>query len=132
MKKFSHIFLLFAAAVTLSWFLPWIYNFSLPDAAREPFVTFSPVSNSFVFTATGNDNKPLIYDMDTAGTISHIYTKNQRDSLLPQLYYRDLMAREELPESIAGHKVDMPLLRHAEMSFTSSPRDVNKRFPGVT
>lgn len=125
MKRFSHIFLLFLSATVLAWFLPWIYSFSLPDATREPFVAMSPVSGELVFTLTG-DSKPRIYDL-----AANVYTKNQRDSLLPQLYYRDLISREELPETIAGREVSMPLLRHAEMNYTSSPREINKRTADV-
>ncbi len=129
MKTFSRIFLILTAVIALSWFLPWIYSFALPDASREPFASLSPITGKYLFTLAGDNNSLHIYELDENGNETRTFTRNQRDSLLPQLYYRDLMAREQLPDTIAGLEITLPIMRHAEMTFVSSPRDINKVFP---
>ena len=58
-------------------------------------------------------------------------TAAERDSLVPQLYYRQLSAHEKLPDSINGKEMSMHSLRTHEAFFNSSPRDLLKRTSGI-
>lgn len=131
MKKISCFILYLFSVVALSWFLPWIVGLAFPGEGGEPFAAFSPISNEWVLSKATEDRNTEIYSPGISGGKGVSYTKSQRDSLLPQMYYKDLMAREKIPESIAGKAVTVPALRHGEIVFTSNPRDVNKRMPEI-
>lgn len=63
----------------------------------------------------------------TAKTISVA----MRDSLAPQLYYRQLAAHDKLPDSIAGKETTVHTLRTHELFFNCTPRETNKRNSGM-
>ncbi len=58
-------------------------------------------------------------------------TAAERDSLVPQLYYRQLSAHEKLPDSINGKEMSMHSLRTHEAFFNSSPRDLPDSTSGI-
>lgn len=127
MRK-AYIILLYATAVVaLSWFLPWLYGMLLPEGVSDPFVAFSPVSGEFVVSeGSGADLRISTVDHD-GSVVRDNLTKEQRDSLLPQVYFNQLTARGEWPDSIGGDSVSIPLLKQAQWTFTSIPLDINKR-----
>lgn len=131
MKKFGYIVLYFFSILALSWFLPWLYALVSSSSSREPFASFSPVAGQWVLSVNDDSGNTDIYTLDSLGIRDRTFTKTQRDSLLPQLYYKDLLAKERLPDSIATREVTLPLLRHAEFAFTSNRRDINKVLPQV-
>ena len=121
MKKCYITFLSLLSILVLSWFLPWLYSIIFPVGANDPFVAWSPVNNSFIITETA-DGGGNIHGIDNASR----YTKEERDSLLPQIYYTQLAAREKMPDSIKGYEITIPVFKHSQWVFTSSPRDINK------
>lgn len=131
MKKFGYIVLYCLSILALSWFLPWLYALVSSSSSREPFASFSPVAEQWVVSVNDDSGNTDIYTLDSLGERDRTFTKTQRDSLLPQLYYKDLLAKELLPDSIGTHEVTLPFLRHAEFAFTSNRRDVNKVLPQV-
>lgn len=131
MKKFADLILFVFSVVALSWVVPWFVGLCFPKTGGEPFAAFSPVSGQWILSEISEGKKQSIYSIGPSAEVSAVYTENQRDSLLPQIYYKDLLAREQLPDSIAGRAVNVPALKHGEMTFTSSPRDINRRSPGV-
>lgn len=100
----------------LAWFLPWLYAYASPSPTKEPFLSYSPIINQWIFSEDGKYT-------DSEGKS---YTIKERDGLLPQLYYKDLIARGTMPDTINGMFVDLPALRHAELFYTSNQRDINK------
>lgn len=127
MKKVYTIFLYATAAVVLSWFLPWLYGMLLPEAASDPFVAFSPVSDEFV-VSEGSGSNLRIFTINGEGKVTRDnLNKEQRDSLLPHVYFNQLTARGEWPDSIGGDSVSIPMLKQAQWTFTSMPLDINKR-----
>ena len=116
MKKISTILLFILSVSALAWFLPWLYAYAFPAPTSEPLLSNSPIINKWILTEEGKYS-------DTDG---NKYSIKERDGLLPQLYYRDLMAQNRMPDSINGVEVDVPSLRHAELFFTSNQRDINK------
>lgn len=125
MKKGYSIFLIAAGIVFLSWFLPWLYSLIFPVGVSDPFVAWSPISDSFIVTETA-DGGGLIHAVDKDGNSVDSYTKDDRDSLLPQIYFNQLVARDKLPDTINGKEITIPILRHSQWAFTSLPRDINK------
>lgn len=135
MKIFSKIILLAVAIAVLSWFLPWIYALAFPAPSGEPFCSFSPINNKWVISRAIPGEKPVITVIDTIdaqGEVqSHIITRDERDSLVPQLFYKELLAHNRLPDTIGGQEVNTHELRTHELMFNNSPRDVVKRSAGV-
>lgn len=134
MKTFSKIILYFVAIAALSWFLPWIYGVCTPAPATDPFLSFSPLSGKWVVSRTALNEKPVYVEAEPFSSIDYSaagLTAAERDSLVPQLYYRQLSAHEKLPDSINGKEMSMHSLRTHEAFFNSSPRDLLKRTSGI-
>lgn len=136
MSNFSKIILFFVSIAVLSWFLPWLYALLTPSPAGEPFCSLSPVNGQWIVSRSAPGEKPVIKlcapfasseEMENGETI----TVAVRDSLAPQLYYRQLVAHDKLPDTIAGKETTVHSLRSRELFFNGSPRDVNKRNPGM-
>ncbi len=135
MKTFSKIVLYVVTVAVLAWFLPWIYALAFPAPSGEPFCSFSPVNNRWVVSRSVPGEKPVIMVFDSihAGgeTSGRVISRAERDSLVPQLFYKELLAHDRLPDSIAGKAVSAHELRTHELMMNTSPRDIVKRQPGV-
>lgn len=133
MKICSKIILYIVAIAVISWFLPWIYALMFPAPSGEPFCSFSPVNEKWVISQTSPGEKPriMILENEADGPTTTIITRDERDSLVPQLFYKELLAHDRLPDTIHGKAVNAHELRSHELMFTSSPRDIVKRDPGV-
>ncbi|MCM1504819.1 MAG: DUF4857 domain-containing protein [Muribaculum sp.] len=132
MKTAYKIALVAVSIMVLSWFLPWLYSLILPETSYDPFVAYSPVSDTFIITERVGDGDHRIYDLDSAGvSTGAVYTKENRDSLLPQIYFSQLIARQQLPDSMNGKELSMKEFRRNQWVFNSSPRDINKRKASV-
>ncbi|MCM1451617.1 MAG: DUF4857 domain-containing protein [Clostridium sp.] len=123
MKTCYRILVYAFGVCALAWFLPWLYSFAFPSAGSEPFVAYSPIADAFVISENGDKLKITIDGQDGE------FTKEERDSLLPQIYFTQLMGREKLPDSIAGKEVSVPIFRHSQWVFTSLPMDIKKVQP---
>lgn len=132
MKKAYNILLTILCIIVLSWFLPWLYSIVFPVGTSDPFLAYSPVSRQFILSETGGEKNPVICAVEADGTLGERrFTKEQRDSLLPQIYFTQLMAREQLPDSIDGVELTVSALKHGQWVFSSLPRDINKVQPKV-
>lgn len=132
MKKAYNILLVALGILILSWFLPWLYSLILPVGANDPFVACSPLNNEMIVSQHGPQDEIEIFSADSLGnSTGQTFTREQRDSLLPQIYYTQLMARNTLPDSIDGIEMSMSALRHNAWVFSSLPRDINKVMPEV-
>lgn len=123
MKKSYRIFIYAFGVCALAWFLPWLYSLAFPSAASDPFVAYSPVADAFVISENGE-----VPSIRIAGS-DRVYSKEERDSLLPQIYFTQLAAREKLPDTIAGKEVSLPIFKHSQWVFSSLPMDINKVQP---
>ncbi len=135
-KIFSKIVLFIVAIAVMSWFLPWLYALAFPAPSGEPFCSFSPVNNKWILSSARPGQKPVIVVLDSIPAdgsdpaVTEI-TRDERDSLVPQMFYKELLAHEKLPDTIGGKAVSVHSLRTHEMMHNSSPRDIVKRQPGV-
>lgn len=126
MKTAYKIFLTALSIAVLSWFLPWLYSLVFPVGGSDPFVAYSPISNSFIVSTTGEGDTDISeYDNENNPT-GRKFTREERDSLLPQIYFTQLVAHEKLPDSINGVEVSIPVFKHSQWVFNSIPHDVNK------
>ena len=124
MKTVYKVFLTALCILILSWFLPWLYSLVFPAGVSDPFIAYSPVTDSFIVSEPGGGD---IYAVDAEGRrVAPGYTKEERDSLLPHIYYTQLVAQDRLPDTINGHAVSVPVFKHSQWVFSSSPRDINK------
>ena len=131
MKTVYRILISTLSVAALAWFLPWLYTLLFPAAENDPFVAYSPVSGCFIVSETADD-KTRIYDVDHEGNpLGGTYTKEQRDSLLPQIYFNQLNTREALPDSLCGKALSIQALKHGQWVFSSLPHEVNKRQPRI-
>lgn len=129
MKTAYNIILTALCVIFLSWFLPWLYSLLFPVASTDPFVAFSPITSSFIVSQPSGG---AINAVDSYGNICGTeLSKEDRDSLLPQIYYTQLLAKGRLPDSVNGLQISVPMLKQAQWVFSSSPRDVNKKSADV-
>lgn len=135
MKIFSRIVLILVSVAVLSWFLPWLYALATPSPAGSPFCAFSPVNGKWIVSRSAPGEKPVIRILDSVAADGSIrgaeITREERDSLVPQMFYKELLAHDALPESIAGKAVSAHELRTHELMLNASSRDVVKAQPGV-
>lgn len=134
MKIVSKLVLFVVAVAVLSWFLPWIYSVAFPAPSGEPFCSFSPVNNKWVISKSVPGEKPqlLVLESESAeGPVFSTITRDERDSLVPQMFYKELLAHDRLPDTIGGKAVSAHELRTHELMLNSSPRDIVKRNMGV-
>ena len=97
-------------------------------------LSFSPLSGKWVVSRTALNEKPVYVEAEPLSSIDYSaagLTAAERDSLVPQLYYRQLSAHEKLPDSINGKEMSMHSLRTHEAFFNSSLRDLLKRTSGI-
>lgn len=131
MKTLYRILISALSMAALAWFLPWLYSLLFPTAGNDPFVAYSPVSGSFI-VSENTDDKVKIYDVDCNGNpLGGNFTKEQRDSLLPHIYFNQLSSREALPDSLGGKALTIQALKHGQWVFSSLPLEVNKRKPEI-
>ena len=135
MKRLHYIIFFILSAAVLSWVLPWIFSLCFTERNREPFVAYSPLTDSFVVTEFAADGKGEATDIYTIDPLTHTplnhFTMDQRDSLLPEIFVGQLSAKGQLPDSIKGVEINMREIRMNSWIFTSSPKDFNRAVPRV-
>ncbi len=131
MKTLYRILISILSVAALAWFLPWLYSLLFPAAGNDPFIAYSPVSESFIISEN-TDDKVTIYDVDRNGNLlGNNFTKEQRDSLLPHIYFNQLNSRDALPDSLGDKAMTIQALKHGQWVFSSLPLEVNKRKPEI-
>ncbi len=108
-------------AVLLLWILPWIFSLVANDHDVQNTVFYSSVIDDFCFSRQSIDGKRKEF-YDTRG---HVYTTHEHDSILPMIYFRQLISEERFPDSICGKPVSYNSARNGLFNFRSTPRDVN-------
>ena len=126
MKKLSNIFLIVLSTVVLAWFLPWLANFVLPTNTKASLVYFSPTDKKFVLSRSDDDHKQHYLELNPDGSEYKKLTKNERDKLLPQVFYTLLAGKDELPDSVCGKEVSVKIFRENAWVFVNNPREINK------
>lgn len=106
--------------ILLLWIIPWSFLFLTGKPVKTPFVLYSCVLEDFCIQELQDG---VMVRRDAAG---NTYTQQQMDSLLPTFYYRELIAREELPDTIHGREISQRFIQQENSVFRSTPSQVNK------
>lgn len=118
--------------MVLSWVLPWLYNLCFPTTSKDPFVGWSPVIDRFVVSITDDNDKLEIFDIDPAtGIKGQSWSREQRDSLMPEIYFNQLSSKGLMPDSIKGMEMSPRNIRLNRWTFSSFPRNLNRSVPTV-
>ncbi len=105
----------------MAWVLPWLLKLSTNEASRYPFSYYSCIKEEFIHvTSNGKD----VQRIDQSG---NIYTRDQYDSLLPMLNYRQLLSDGKLPDTIKGRKITAKDIQHEQFFFKYNPREKNSQ-----
>ena len=133
MKKAHKLVLIFLSLIGLAWLIPVVYCLIIPDKNRDPFVAWSPVSNRFIVSMpTDGKDDPEIFDIDPiTGKPGKYWNKEQRDSLLPEIYTSQLMGKGLMPDSLNGEEMSMQNIRRNRWTFSSFPENINKSVPEI-
>ena len=126
MTRYGKIFLYFLAIVALAWILPWLYSFATPHIQSAPFTLLSEVNDQFLSNAPSGDKGLTMIDQD-----GKTYTKSEIDSMLPTLYFRQLIADSRMPDSLRGLPMTPKDIQTGNFMFRSSPSDINNRPVGL-
>lgn len=119
MIRISKIILYITVTVLLGWLLPWCYGFVSSTPGRTPFTLYSTVVEDFVLTETGE--KEALY-RDARG---RTFTRAEYDSILPMMFYRQLLNDGRFPDSIKGMELNVRIAQTENFMFRSTPRNIN-------
>lgn len=132
MKRIYYILILLLSAMLLSWVLPWVCNLCFATSSKDPFVGWSPVLDRFVVSVTDNNDKLEIFDIDPAtGGVGQYWNREQRDSLMPEIYANQLSSKGLMPDSIKGMEMSPKNIRRNRWTFSSFPHNFNRSVPTV-
>lgn len=99
----------------LAWILPNMYNLATGSYSSSPMSLYSALTHKY-YTMTFNDGNVIRKDGE-----GNKYTQEQFDSLLPMVYARQLIYRQEMPKRINGVDVDINKLRVSNFSYRYRP-----------
>ena len=119
MNQFLKSIIIALAIILLAWLLPTIFDFATTQKKDRPFVIYSGVLNDFLIR--DSEDKTLFY-RDTKG---NRYTREQADSLVPTLFYRQLITDSRLPDSLHGVKITPKMLSQTQFFFHHRPQHIN-------
>lgn len=115
--------LIILSTLLLAWLLPHLFHIVTDSAKEGRFLYYSSVNQSFCTTTTDKEsNKNIHKDIKTGQT----YSRKAFDSILPLLFYRQLLAEGRMPDSINSRYVDKSLLSKKSFFFRYRPKDKNK------
>lgn len=122
MKYINHIIIL-VSVLALACILPYLFNMATAKSFRSSFSYYSSVNNMFC-TNTYTDGKYIHVSEN-----GDIYNRQQTDSILPMLNYRQLLADSRMPDSLQNQAVDIKKI--AINNFFFRYRPVNKNRPHI-
>lgn len=120
--------LILLITLILSWLLPALYHMLTAEASGRFFVYYSAVTQHFCVIENDAETAELIRKDIT--TEEH-YTLNEFDSILPLLYYRQLLADGKMPKHIAGKQISSQDAHLKNFFFKYKPLMKNSPFIGL-
>lgn len=119
-KSAAYGLLLLIGAAASSVFLPHIFHLTLDRSFDLPFTVYSGVTRTFaVFEGGVEDGR---YRDDAGNT----YTRREFDSILPTLYYTQLIRDGRFPDSLFGVPVTADFMSENFFVFHSRPVELNR------
>lgn len=126
MKTTIKIFLYTLSVLLLAWILPWVFYFLVAKPTGAPFTVYSCITNCFVYIDSDKEKGVEYKDMK-----GNSYTEEEFDAILPFFYYRQLAAKDRLPDSIGCVPVAAASIRRSNFYARWSARDVNFTAPRI-
>ncbi len=117
--KLSRYLVLFTIVVVASIFFPKFYSMLFDKAILGPKIYYSPINNDFLLTRNNGSFKRE----DRSG---NIYTREEFEKLTPLFSYRQLMYREEMPDSINGVLIDVQDVRVNNIFFSIRSSNIHR------
>lgn len=117
-STFSSIILIFLITIVLSIFLPRYYWISFEQNVQIPKVFFSPITKQFIIHK--QIDKHVVYYDETFKRIP----REDFESNTPYLNYRQLVFRQEMPDTILGKPVNFQEIKENNLFFSIDPEDV--------
>lgn len=121
MKKYGYTYIIVATIIIGGIFLPRLYHIITAKRVGSPFTLYSCILHDFA--SLDHSGKDLQF-VDSKGV-------QYGDTVQPMFYYRDIMARGVMPDSIEGRKVTVQEIEKNYFMFFSDPDDVTKNLPKV-
>ena len=119
MIKVSRYILVLTAVLVASIALPAFYWTVFEKVPRSPQIYYSCITGDFII-ADGNKRT------DPSGKE---FTLDEYERVLPLLYFRQLMADGEMPDSINGIKLEAPSISRASSFYRYTPRKLKTPVP---
>jgi len=116
--RFSRIFLIILVVFVGAIYLPQYYWVSFEERISRPIIYYSPVIEKFII---GRYATSGYYYTDETGKK---YNRSETDHILPLLNYRVLAARDMMPDSIMGVKIDIKEVRKNNLIINIRPKDI--------
>lgn len=123
MLRFFQLLLIGISIALLAYLLPWLYRFATLSPEAKTFVVYSRMIDDFAIVNHNADKKLPKYS-DLSG---RSYTQAEFDSILPMLYYRQLLSDGRLPDTLFGHAVNSKLIAKENFVFRHAPAHINRR-----
>jgi hypothetical protein len=121
MIKFSRFILVFTGIIVASIALPSFYWTVFEKVPKSPVVYYSCVLDDFVIV--DGDKR-----VDTKG---NSYNSTEYNSILPLMFFRQLMTDGTMPDSIKGVKMEPSSIGRASGFFRYTPRYLNAPQPSL-
>jgi hypothetical protein len=101
------------------WGIPSLVKIAVYGQDRYPFVYYSSLLKEFCFTEF-DGRKNALHDVS-----GRVYTREQFDSVMPLLNFRQLHSNGTMPDSVEGIALDPRILRTKQVVFRYSPKDIH-------
>lgn len=118
--KLSRYLIVITAIIVVSMVLPYFYSMLFYNLYPVPRVYFSPISKDFIFTKAGTKDM-LRYDRN-----GKTYTREEFERVTPLFNYRQLLYREEMPDSLNGVNLDIQDVKLNNVFYAIKPYDIFK------
>jgi hypothetical protein len=123
--KISRILLLIIIIIVCAHFIPKFYWMKFEKSVRTPFISYSPIINDFIISKVSGEK--LVAEMTWKDSDGNYYTREEVDSLLPFMNYRQLVASNRMPDSVGGIPVPVDSVRFNGFSFRLSASKIKFR-----
>ena len=117
-KNTIYIVILLLVTATGFWGIPSLVKKATHKQDRYPFVYYSSLLKEFCFTEF-DGRKDNLHDAS-----GNVYTREQFDSVMPLLNFRQLLSNGIMPDSIDGIALDPRILRTKQVIYNYRPRDI--------
>ncbi len=129
MKHISLIMIYITVGLLAIWQLPWLISILAAQKTNTPMIVYSTLADKFIISTTENNGLAAVQKYTDEN--GNIYTQEQRDSLLPFLYWRQLTADGRMPDSIKSQHFSPTDIQRHRFTFRSTPATVNAKYPAL-